>query len=72
MAATAGKAEHAVIVGTSIGGLVAARAVSDSFEQVTVIDRDRLPPPRRGVPQSRTVHGLTPGVSSPSTSCSRV
>lgn len=56
-----GKYGHAVIAGASIGGLLAARAVSDSFERVTIIDRDELPTHpvvRRGVPQSRMVHGL--------------
>lgn len=61
-AGTARKHGHAVIVGASIGGLAAARAVSDSFARVTIIDRDELPAvpaARRGVPQSRMVHGLT-------------
>lgn len=52
---------HAVVVGASIAGLLAARALSDAFTRVTVIDRDALPDApetRRGVPQSRQVHGL--------------
>lgn len=59
--ATAGKRGHAVIVGASIAGLVTARALAESFESVTLIDRDQLPPmpaTRRGTPQSRMVHGL--------------
>jgi len=53
---------HAIIIGASIGGLTAAAAVSDSFERITIIDRDELPAapaPRRGARQSRLTHGLT-------------
>ena len=51
---------RAVVLGGSIGGLLAARALSDSFEQVTVIDRDDLggTGPRKGVPQGRHAHVL--------------
>ncbi|WP_433557588.1 FAD-dependent oxidoreductase [Pseudonocardia xinjiangensis] len=44
-----------------MGGLLAARALSESFERVTVLDRDELPTepsPRRGVPQGRHPHAL--------------
>ncbi|MEU8340650.1 FAD-binding monooxygenase [Spirillospora sp. NPDC048832] len=53
--------EHAVVVGGSIGGLVAARVLSGRFERVTVIDRDTLPAAprtRRGVPQGGHAHAL--------------
>src|ERR1700754_3000587 len=53
--------QHAVVSGASIGGLCAARALSESFDRVTVIDRDELPTEpvaRRGVPQSRQLHFL--------------
>jgi 2-polyprenyl-6-methoxyphenol hydroxylase-like FAD-dependent oxidoreductase len=53
---------HAVVIGGSVAGLLAARTLSASFEQVTVLDRDALPAQpvaRRGVPQGRHVHGLT-------------
>ncbi|MER0479980.1 FAD-binding monooxygenase [Streptomyces sp. Edi2] len=49
------------MIGGSISGLLAARALSEAFERVTVIDRDELPrspAARRGVPQSRQIHGL--------------
>jgi 2-polyprenyl-6-methoxyphenol hydroxylase-like FAD-dependent oxidoreductase len=49
------------VLGASIGGLLAARVLADSFERVTVIERDRLPDTaegRRGVPQGRHAHGL--------------
>ncbi len=52
---------HAVVIGGSIAGLLAARALSGAFDRVTVFDRDELPSeprPRRGVPQSRQAHAL--------------
>ena len=55
------KGNHAVVIGASIGGLVAARVLSESFERVTVYDRDDLPTElqaRAGVPQGRHGHGL--------------
>ncbi|MDX2161616.1 MAG: 2-polyprenyl-6-methoxyphenol hydroxylase-like oxidoreductase [bacterium] len=53
--------QHAVVIGASMAGLLAARVLSDHFERVTVIERDTLPDEaahRAGVPQSRHVHGL--------------
>lgn len=55
---------HAVVIGGSMAGLLAARALADRFEQVTLIERDELPSgpaPRKGVPQSRQTHGLLAG-----------
>lgn len=52
---------HAVVIGGSIAGLLAAQVLAPRFDQVTVIDRDRLPltaTPRRGVPQSVQPHVL--------------
>ncbi|WP_190143646.1 squalene monooxygenase [Streptomyces glebosus] len=52
---------HAIVIGGSISGLLAARALSEAFERITVFDRDELPrspAARRGVPQSRQIHGL--------------
>jgi 2-polyprenyl-6-methoxyphenol hydroxylase-like FAD-dependent oxidoreductase len=52
---------HAIVIGASVAGLLAARALSSSFASVTVFDRDTLPSSpvsRRGVPQSRQVHAL--------------
>ncbi|MCX5233515.1 NAD(P)/FAD-dependent oxidoreductase [Streptomyces sp. NBC_00233] len=54
-------AGHAVVVGGSIGGLLAARVLSEAYKSVTVIDRDKFPDEpqhRKGVPQSRHTHGL--------------
>ena len=55
--------EHAIVVGAGIAGLLAARALSDHFSQVTVLDRDELPSaavPRAGVPQGYHLHALLP------------
>ncbi|MFC4552684.1 MULTISPECIES: FAD-dependent oxidoreductase [Halorussus] len=52
---------HAVVVGASVAGLLAARVLADGFEEVTVLDRDSLddePTPRPGVPQARQPHVL--------------
>ncbi len=52
---------HAIVIGASMGGLLAARALADFFEQVTLIERDAFPPigeHRKGVPQGRHVHVL--------------
>ena len=53
--------ERAVVLGASMGGLLAARVLADFFETVTVVERDLLPDDpavRRGVPQGRHVHVL--------------
>ena len=58
---TGGPHAHAVVVGAGMAGLLAARVLADHFEQVTMVDRDRLPAGpgfRRGVPQSRHLHVL--------------
>jgi glycine/D-amino acid oxidase-like deaminating enzyme len=44
-----------------MAGLLTARVLSESFRQVTVIERDVLPDEasgRRGVPQGRHLHAL--------------
>ena len=53
--------DHAIVLGGSMGGLLAARVLSDSYRTVTVVERDVLPADpgnRRGTPQARHVHGL--------------
>ena len=53
--------EHAVVLGASMGGLLAARVLADSYHRVTVVERDVLPAEpvnRRGVPQGRQPHLL--------------
>ena len=55
---------HAVVIGGSVAGLLGACAVSDHFDQVTIIEREMLPPPgqgRKAVPQGRHLHALLPG-----------
>ena len=52
---------HAVVLGASMAGLVATRALADFYETVTVVERDALgdgAEPRRGVPQGRQIHAL--------------
>ena len=53
--------EHAIVIGASMGGLLAARALSDFYATVTVLERDAFPAAdtaRKGVPQGRHTHGL--------------
>jgi 2-polyprenyl-6-methoxyphenol hydroxylase-like FAD-dependent oxidoreductase len=53
--------KHAIVIGASMGGLLAGRALADYYDEVTLIDRDVLPlssEPRKGVPQGRHTHGL--------------
>lgn len=52
---------HAVVIGASMGGLVAACVLADRFARVTVVDRDSLPEDareRRGVPHGGHGHAL--------------
>ena len=49
------------MLGASLAGLFTARVLTESFEEVTLVDRDALPdgPVRReGVPQGWQSHGL--------------
>ncbi|AKN16977.1 hypothetical protein MHAE_01605 [Mycobacterium haemophilum DSM 44634] len=53
--------EHAVVLGAGMAGLVAAGALSEFYDSVTVVERDTLPDRpahRRGIPQGRHVHML--------------
>ncbi|MFF3315898.1 FAD-dependent oxidoreductase [Streptomyces sp. NPDC003035] len=55
---------HAVVIGGSLAGLLAARVLSEHAERVTVVERDRFPEgpeARPGVPQSRHTHVLIEG-----------
>lgn len=52
---------QAVVIGAGISGLLIARVLSETYQRVTVLDRDGLPAEpraRRGVPQSRQIHAL--------------
>ena len=58
------RGRRAVVIGAGLGGLTAARALADHFEQVTVIERDQLPSEptqRAGIPQGRHAHALLGG-----------
>jgi 2-polyprenyl-6-methoxyphenol hydroxylase-like FAD-dependent oxidoreductase len=51
----------AIVIGASIGGLLAARALADFYGQVIIVERDALPgdyEPRKGIPHGRHTHGL--------------
>ncbi|GAA4459950.1 squalene monooxygenase [Phytohabitans houttuyneae] len=51
----------AVVIGASMGGLLAARALHEAYGKVVIVDRDALPDSaaaRRGVPQGRQLHVL--------------
>ena len=55
--------DHAVVLGASMGGLLAARVLASAYRRVTIIERDPLPESaldRKGVPQGRHAHGLLP------------
>jgi len=55
------RGEHAVVVGASMAGLLAARVLADGFETVTIVERDSEsdePVARHGVPQGRHAHLL--------------
>lgn len=56
--------DRAVVLGGSVAGLLAARVLADAYPEVVVVERDTLPlapAHRRGVPQSRHIHGLLAG-----------
>lgn len=53
--------QHAIVLGASMGGMLAARVLADFYQTVTVVERDVLPDDptnRRGVPQGRHAHAL--------------
>ena len=52
---------HALVVGASLAGMLAARVLSETCERVTVLDRDLWTDhtrPRQGVPHGGHAHGL--------------
>lgn len=56
--------ERALVVGAGIAGLASAAVLAEHFEQVVVLERDRLPASteqRRYIPQGRHVHALLGG-----------
>jgi hypothetical protein len=53
--------DHAVVLGGSFAGLLAARVLADRFARVTVLERDALENGahhRKGTPQAHHAHGL--------------
>ena len=57
--------DHAIVMGGSVAGLLAAAGLAPHCGRVTIVDRDQLPTDgpaafaaRRGVPQGGTVHRL--------------
>lgn len=61
---TSHRAGHAAVIGGGMSGILAARALSDHFAEVTVIERDQLPGQpdfRKGVPQARHLHTFWAG-----------
>ena len=69
--------DHAVVIGASVSGLLAATVLAEFYQRVTLVDRDELDRtahPRRGVRQGRHAHvllgsglqaieGLLPGIT---------
>jgi 2-polyprenyl-6-methoxyphenol hydroxylase-like FAD-dependent oxidoreductase len=55
---------HGLVIGGSIAGLLAARALAGHLPRVTLVERDEYPAdpvPRRGVPQGSHIHVLWAG-----------
>jgi 2-polyprenyl-6-methoxyphenol hydroxylase-like FAD-dependent oxidoreductase len=55
---------HALVIGGSMAGLLAARVISEFYENVTLIERDHLSvqaEQRRGVPHGRHAHAILSG-----------
>lgn len=58
------RGSHAVVIGGSMAGILSARALSQHFDQVTVLERDHLPDGpevRKGVPHARHLHSFWAG-----------
>jgi 2-polyprenyl-6-methoxyphenol hydroxylase-like FAD-dependent oxidoreductase len=56
--------QDAIVIGGSVGGLLAARVLSDYFKHVTVLERDEIenrPVLHQSVPQGNHLHGLLNG-----------
>src|SRR5690349_9440943 len=61
MRSAGSKDSHALVIGGSMAGLLAARVLTGYFDRVTIVERDRFPEgpaPRAGVPQARHAHAL--------------
>lgn len=66
---------RAVVIGAGMAGLLAARVLTNAFDEVTILERDSFPEEpvaRRGVPQGRHVHVmLLAGKATLEDTCSR-
>jgi 2-polyprenyl-6-methoxyphenol hydroxylase-like FAD-dependent oxidoreductase len=54
---------RAIVIGGSMAGMLAARVLAESFDEVLLIERDAFPDAprdRSGVPQAKHVHALLP------------
>ncbi|MEC4018622.1 pyridine nucleotide-disulfide oxidoreductase, partial [Streptomyces sp. H27-D2] len=54
----------ALVLGAGLAGMLATAALFGHFDEITVVDRDRLPEsarPRKGLPQARHAHLLWSG-----------
>lgn len=63
---------HAVVLGASMAGLLTARVLTDSYDRVTVVEREILPPTwptAGGCRKAFTCTRCTPGAGNCSTSC---
>jgi 2-polyprenyl-6-methoxyphenol hydroxylase-like FAD-dependent oxidoreductase len=52
-----------IVIGGSMAGMLAARALSETFDRVTILERDVISgnlEGRPGVPQARHLHALLP------------
>jgi hypothetical protein len=52
---------HALIIGSSLAGLLAGRILAKDFDRVTIVEREFFPEkpvPRAGIPQSCHLHIL--------------
>ena len=65
--------DHAVVLGGSMAGLLAARVLSEHYARVTVVERDPLPAAagyRRGFRRAGMCTGYCPAAAHRSRSCS--
>jgi hypothetical protein len=56
--------QHAVVVGASVAGLIAARVLAEHFDEVTAIEQDELsslPVIHKSVPQGHHLHAMLAG-----------
>jgi 2-polyprenyl-6-methoxyphenol hydroxylase-like FAD-dependent oxidoreductase len=61
MTSNGNRRDHAVVIGGSVAGLLAARAAAPHFKQVTLLERNLLTAgaaTRKGVPQSAHAHAM--------------